>query len=810
MDLKAFLIFKKFYMKKLYFLISFLLIHFGGVSQTIVGTIIDEVTEEPLIGATVAVKGTSVGTITDFDGKFELKVDREEGYLVISYVGYETLDKKFDFGGQSELRVYVNMKEAGILLNEMVVTASRYAKKLGEETVSIEVIKPSFIGANNLTDASDILNKSPGVTVVDNQPNIRGGSGWAFGAGSRVLLLQDDMPIVQADAGRPSWGIIPVENIGQVEIIKGAASALYGSSAMNGIINIKTAFAKSTPETYISIFGSYYGDPVDQFNSEGEPQATDWWNQDEIAFNGLEDTVTTTDNISPHPFQAGFSFAHRRRMGKEDNIDLTLGGFYTKEQRWRYGEPSHAGRFSMHLRWRANENTTIGLRSTTRYSHSGNFFLWRGLGADKYLPSNLTGSPTASKVLNFSIDPYFEKYDEKGNRHKIQARYLNIDNNNTNDQENFSDYVFAEYQYQRSFSEIALTITGGASASYNNVRAPLYGDRTLSGVNVAVYAQVDKKFFDKLNATLGMRAETNIQTEAKTETKPVFRFGLNYQAHEATYIRASFGQAYRFPSIAEKFIETQLGSDLAIVPNDELISETGFSAEIGLKQGWQTSNKGLQGYIDVAFFYMRYKDMMEFNVANDIEGDHLIVFNSKNVGNTFISGVEVSAVAQGKWRGHPTNFLIGYTYIDPKFKVFDLTTKNGGVAAYNVLKYRFRHTFAASWDIDLKGFFMGTSWQYYSFMENLDRVFNDEAGVLGINVHQWRETRRKDGREANDDKRSYYGDFILDLRAGWHTKNKLVTFTVHVKNVANREYSLRPALIEAPRTYSARVDIAIK
>jgi outer membrane cobalamin receptor len=68
----------------------------------------------------------------------------------------------------------------------------------------------------------------------------------------RVLLLLDDLPILQADAGFPSWSGLPVENIGQIEIIKGAASALYGTSAMNGIVNVRTAYPTSKPYAKIS------------------------------------------------------------------------------------------------------------------------------------------------------------------------------------------------------------------------------------------------------------------------------------------------------------------------------------------------------------------------------------------------------------------------------------------------------------------------------------------------------------------------------------------------------------------------------
>ena len=90
----------------------------------------------------------------------------------------------------------------------------------------------------------------------------------------------------------------------------------------------------------------------------------------------------------------------------------------------------------------------------------------------------------------------------------------------------------------------------------------------------------------------------------------------------------------------------------------------------------------------------------------------------------FISGIETNVFATGKWGRFPTSMIVGYTFIDPKFQVFDLTTKNGGVAEYNVLKYRYRHTFNATWDIDFNGFTFGTNWQYFSFLENLDKVFN--------------------------------------------------------------------------------------
>jgi outer membrane receptor protein involved in Fe transport len=791
--------------KFLLLILSVIALNFAQ-AQTIVGTVIEESTGEGAIQATVSIKGTTTGTATDFDGNYSLRVNSREGILLIRYVGFKEIEINYSFPeGVNEIRHDAVLVESGTMLDETVVTASRFERKLGEETVSIDVIKPKFIGDQNLTNASEVLGKSPGVTMVDGQANIRGGSGYSFGAGSRVLLLQDGLPIYQADAGRPLWSSIPLENIGQIEIIKGAASALYGSSAMNGIINVQTAFAKSTPETYVSVFSSFYDTPRAELDSNGVKIDKKWWKQDTLLFSGLEDTVALALN-EPHPYNVGVSFSHRRKIGEAEKLDFILGGQYFKEQRWRFGEPNNGGRLNGNIRYRITDKMTFGSGFTARYTQSGNFFLWRGLGENKYLPNSLTGVPTLSKVLNLEFNPYFSIFDDKGNSHKVLTRYLKVNNKNTNNQSNNSDFMYVEYQYQKQFSDIGLSFSAGLVGTYLNSRAPLFGGKTLHGSNLAIYTQADKKFFNKLNVSLGLRVETNFLTDTKTETKPVARFGMNYQAAEATFIRASIGQGYRFPSIAEKFITTQLGSDIAILPNPDLVSETGMTIEVALKQGWKTSNSAFKGFFDVSFFYMRFKNMMEFNVFRDTA--FLVAFQSSNVGSTFISGIETNVFAQGKLKSFPTSLVVGYTYIDPKFQIFDLTTKNGGVADYNVLKYRYRHTFTATWDIDFKGFTFGTTWQYYSFMENLDKVFNDESNVLGINFAAFRETRRKDGREADKEARTYRGDFILNLRVGYHTPDGKFKVSFLVNNLANREYSLRPALIEPPRTYSARIDLA--
>ena len=132
---------------------------------------------------------------------------------------------------------------------------------LNEVTVSMEVLKPSLIENKSLQSIENAVDQVPGVNVIDGQANIRGGAGFSYGAGSRVLVMVDEMPMLTADAGDVKWTFLPVENCEQIEVIKGASSALFGSSAINGVINFRTAYAKDEPETKINFYGGVYDKP---------------------------------------------------------------------------------------------------------------------------------------------------------------------------------------------------------------------------------------------------------------------------------------------------------------------------------------------------------------------------------------------------------------------------------------------------------------------------------------------------------------------------------------------------------------------
>lgn len=777
--------------------------------STLKGKVTDAESDEELIGVNIIVEGTSYGATTDFEGNYTLKVEPGSYKIIFRYLGYEDVVHSVTLTLNQEKVLNTTLGESAMLLDQVVVSASRFERKLGEETVSMEVIKPSAFENLGITKADEAIERSPGVTIVEGQINIRGGAGWSYGAGSRVLLLQDDLPMTQMDAGRPIFGNFPIENIGQIEIIKGAASALYGSSALNGIVNIRTALPKSEPETKISFFTTQYQAPPPTYDGEGNMIETKdekkFWENPEIIIG--TDTFDNSKGTRPH--NVGFLFSHRQKF---KNLDLVIGAYAETSQEWRHLSYNHSGRLNTILRYRfKKEGMSLGLNTTISGGANSSFFLWNGVGKNFYIHTELAGLPTETKALNIQISPTFQYVDGNGNSHKILSRYIKVDFYNTNNQDNFSNNYYLEYQYQKRFEDIDLAISGGVVGNYTVSEAKLYGDTLLTARNFAGYLQIDKKFFGKLNVSAGFRVESNKITASKPETKPVARFGLNYQAAKYTYIRGSFGQGYRFPTIAEKFVSTQVGL-LEIGRSLDLVSETGMSAEIGVKQGIKLG-RDLNAMIDISGFFNQYNNMMEFGL--DVPEDTFkILFRSDNVGNTRIWGMEVTLGGTGKIGKFPANLMFGYNYVIPKFIRWNDGTEEGTAntegssSTYNVLKYRFRHTVTGDFSIKFNRFEIGTSARYFSFMENVDNLFQ----LILPGILEYRQSRLRDKTmdltEATGP-RDFKGDFILDARAAYYFGSKeqgKISFIV--KNLTNREYALRPGLIEAPLNYTMRVDFS--
>ncbi len=767
-------------------------------NATLRGKITDTQSGEALLGASI--RAGSVGASSDADGGFSLSLPPGSHEISISYIGYTSKTLTIRLASGESRNLDIKLDNADNLLQTATVTAGKFEKPLGEVTVSMDVIKPNLIENTNSTSVDEVLVKVPGLSIIDGQASIRGGAGFSYGAGTRVLILVDDIPALQPDAGLPNWDDFPVENVAQMEVLKGAASALYGSSAMNGIINIRTGYAKDKPETEVALFSKVWGAPKDKNKK--------WWGTDASGF--------------AQPVETGYSFIHRRKYRR---LDFVLGNYCLYRDSYNRETYSRYYRITPNLRYRANDRLTLSLNTNFNFGKSGSFFIWGNDSIQAYQPGSGSASFTKGR-LRFNIDPSIQYFDKSGNRHKILSRYFYIHNNNSGNQSNDSRLYYGEYQFQRAMERIGLVTTLGVVGIYNTVDAEIYSNASYKSRNLSGYLQLDYKAFNRLNLSAGLRYEQNVQHSPDSiilrnmllgvipnglvkEAKPVYRFGANYQLAKATYLRASWGEGYRYPTIAEKFVSTDFGVDNSVTPNPQLVSETGWTAELGVKQGFRLGS--WQGYVDLTGFVSEYQKMMEFVLdtvpiafgPNGLEAK--AQFRSENTGDTRITGYEISVVGQGKIGPGVLSLITGFTSINPKYKNFNdsLRIVYGSSDSSNVLKYRFRNTFKFDAEYSVKGFSLGASVQYNSYMQAIDELFEGYVRVNGFVLPD--SYAPPEFLAVRNFRKTHKGSTVFDLRASYKL-NKNVKISALCGNLLNEEYTIRPALLEGPRNYTLRLD----
>jgi outer membrane receptor protein involved in Fe transport len=418
--------------------------------------------------------------------------------------------------------------------------------------------------------------------------------------------------------------------------------------------------------------------------------------------------------------------------------------------------------------------------------------------------------------VRLALDPYIKYLTPKGNLFWYRGRFLRNQNENNTNQSSTNFIFYNDFMYQRTLAK-KFNWTSGVTFNAFVADGNIYQGRK-TGNNVAVYSQLDGKL-GRLTTNLGFRLETILMDTLERETRPVFRAGLNYKIAEGTNVRASIGQAFRFPSVAERFTNTEAGR-IIIEANPNLQSETGYSAEIAFRQGFRFrgANSLFRGYVDVAGFYTDFNNMVEFGLkdvdfvfAPDLQ--LIATFKSVNVARARIMGVEVTGNMEGQWGDWYASFNGGITLLDPQnlnavpeAEQTDLTgfqedVESGDIIrlldALNslddttttdsppILKYRNRVTVRASASIGYKKLTFTTNVRHRDFMESIDQYLFPVVPDLNY----FRTRVNPNGNTAFD--------FILAYRP---TENNEIS--LNVSNAFNEEYLVVPGRLGEQRQFT--------
>lgn len=821
---------------------------------TLKGTVTDKA-KQAIAGAEIAVADGETGGITDDAGAFSIpfeKNSRTSIKILVVFPGYDNYEENITLGAETEITKKIVMGNAST--KEVVITASKGGaqQESKDVTVSIQVVKQESIDLQATPNIDKVIVQTPGVDNLDGQLSIRGSSGFSYGAGSRVMVLLDGLPLISGDAGSAELSMIPVDNIAQVEVLKGASSVLYGSSALGGVVNIITGDPSDKPRTSIRIRQGFFDRPNNK--------DLDW------------DGSSSAYYASAHLF-------HQRKVG---DFSFTAQTDLIKESGYRSGTDKEEIRAILHTRYqpkKLNDRLQVGLNVSFRQDSSGAIVFW-----DKYFPTPtqvVSGTDTSyineggaltpgkqagvfRKQLNtrLAIDPYIKYLTNKGDMFWYRSRFLrNINTTNTG-QSAQSYVVYNDFLYQTMLLKKISWVTG-ATVTYAQTNSPELYNGSYGQLFSGVYTQLDGKFLKsknyengRLNLSAGVRLEsvktniydiTNEDTVSleikniyaqnkplieKRTTRPVGRVGANFAIAQGTNLRASIGQAFRVPSIAEYFASVGAGG-VTVVPNlnqpdpKRIVNpEYGYSVELALRQGYafgSSITRKFQGYVDVAGFQMNYNDMMEFGINKlDISdfNNPVAYFSTRNVSNAQITGVEITTMNSYDDKQRDFHVVVsgGWTYLNPINKNAVPESQQIDISYFNIagnsaanffralaaldsvdkgllsdapkyLKYRNKNLIRATCSVGYKKVGLTTNYRYRSYMMTLDQYLYLVVGDMGY----FREKHSK-------------GEHVFDFIASYNMTEKSMISMV-VDNAFNIEYFLIPGTLAQQRSFTLQYQV---
>ena len=389
--------------------LSLLFISVGiATAQTQVSGVVVDETGETVIGATIQIKGTSQGTVTDYDGNFTLRAPAN-ATLVFSYVGMTTQEVV----ASSNMRV-VLVSDSEIL-DEVVVTGYGTGRKISSTIGSVSRVTPKDIVDKPVANAFDALQgKVPGLQIFTStgEPSeissIRLHGSGSLGASSTPLFILDGVP-VQSSTIR---GLNP-KDFESIQVLKdAAATSIYGARAANGVVYITTKRGKVADHATVTISGQYGTSSLantEYFDSfmNAEELFSLW---QETGYRSQEQINTIRESY-PHDTQ-WYKFYHKDKAptyqsdisinggAGRTNYFVSLGLMSQEGLRYRSGYD----RYNL----RANLNTQVN-----PWMKMGVNF---GLSYDEY-ESNPYDWNSTNAGLSMLAPPFYSPYDEDGNEY---------------------------------------------------------------------------------------------------------------------------------------------------------------------------------------------------------------------------------------------------------------------------------------------------------------------------------------------------------------------------------------------------------
>lgn len=551
------------------------------VAFTVKGVVLDE-GGTPLPGASVWVKGTTIGAGTNSSGEFSLSLRKTGKHILrFSFTGY--IPKEYLLDEDTALPLSVRLTPAENSLDEVVVTGTRTPKLLKDVPVLTRVISSEDIARINPSDFRNLLEfEMPGL-----QFGRAHGSGlpalqFQGAAGGYVLFLLDGERLAGEGASNNiDYERIDVDNIERIEVVKGAMSTLYGSQAMGGVVNIITKDAKRP----------FTGNVSARYSNLGEEKYS-------------VSAGTRQDRFSSY---TTFSYRHREAYMIEDkegfvsSVQLPDGTVITDTS------AKNSTSVKGNEIWQVNQKFSYSLKDDLRFVLSGSYYnnhveeVFTGKAQDVY--STYTIRPCLYYTLRenhlLSLSYLIENYEKKIQYKKAPTEKELGDLTHT-----------LRFDYSGQYGG-KHTVTAGLEVYTERLQHYWFDNgssKKFDASTYVLYLQEDWKVSDRFSVVAGVRSDyhSGYEFHASPKISLMYRVG-------SVALRGGYGMGFRLPTLKELYSEYDMGGQgmFMIYGNQDLRPETSHQGTLSAEVTKGIFNGSVSGY------YTRYKDEITLGLTAD-------------------------------------------------------------------------------------------------------------------------------------------------------------------------------------------------
>jgi iron complex outermembrane receptor protein len=528
----------------------------GGMVQ---GTIRNAGTEDPIQDANIRIQGTTLGAVSDSEGRFSIPNVPPSTYTITaSAIGYLTVDVSgVTVRAQETATCAIELKEASVQVGEVVVYGASFRReRITDAPAAVSAMEAGDIQLNSgQGQVPKLLERLPGVDIAQNglfdfNINTRG---FNSSLTRRLLVLLDGRDLAIVFLGSQEWNglSVPVEQLGRLELVRGPGSALYGANAFNGVLNIVTPSPKQSAGTRLTLAGGELNTVRADLQHAGVSGR--WGYKVNIGRSQGDTWSVPRDASQQHPFEYD---------GFNPFLNLEVRRLNTDPVRSTYG--------SARVDYDAGSGALAVVEGGLAQVENEVFIT--GIGRVQVTRALRPWGRASYSDDHSSVQVWASGRDSREPQYSLSTG-LPL--------EETSLTVQGDYQYHTSAMEERLFLTTGLSYRYQTVdtRGTLMLDQHKDNLT-GIYGQLEYRFSDQLKALAASRWDRSTLHESQFSPK----VALVWSPEREHSFRVTYNRAFQEPAYSELFLHVlDPAQPLAYLGNDHLTVEQIRGYEFGYK-----------------------------------------------------------------------------------------------------------------------------------------------------------------------------------------------------------------------------------